>query len=232
MVFQHEHGIFTVLFVRPSADKELALLRHTEAFEAACRAVPGLAEWTDPDRSGPIDAVRAGAGLSNEYRSQPTINGLVTIGDAFCITNPQAGRGVTLGMQSAAALADLIREQGPQPLSDRLDAWGVTHLLPWYHDHVDWDAALLAQWAGRPVDPDGPIGLEALVSAARERHPEWMATLGPFFTMETLPASLEPLRDAVREMIRLGWQPQPADEPDRSQLAAQIHAALAEQIPA
>jgi 2-polyprenyl-6-methoxyphenol hydroxylase-like FAD-dependent oxidoreductase len=232
MVFQHEHGIFTVLFVRPSADKALALLRQTEAFEAACQAVPGLAEWTDPDRSGPIDVVRAGAGLTNEYRGQPTIDGLVAIGDAFCITNPQAGRGVTLGMQSAAALADLIRDQGPQGLSEGLDAWGMTHLLPWYHDHVDWDAALLAQWAGHPVDPDGPIGLEVLVSAARERHPEWMASLGPFFSMETMPASLEPLREAVRQMIRMGWQPQPADEPDRNQLAALIHAALAEQIPA
>jgi hypothetical protein len=59
-----------------------------------------------------------------------------------------------------------------------------------------------------------------------------MATLGRFFAMETMPASLKPLREAVRKMIRLGWQPQPADEPDRNQLAALIHEALAEQIPA
>ena len=43
-----------------------------DAFEAACRVVPGLAEWTDPDRSEPIDSVRAGAGLTNEYGPQPT----------------------------------------------------------------------------------------------------------------------------------------------------------------
>ena len=72
MVFQHDGGTFTVLFVRPSDDKALALLRHADAFEAACQVVPGLAEWTDPDRSEPIDSVRAGAGLTNEYAAQPT----------------------------------------------------------------------------------------------------------------------------------------------------------------
>ena len=141
-------------------------------------------------------------------------------GSIACTPGPDPGR----------STAD--RDRGLHDLSDGLDAWGATHLLPWYHDHVDWDAALLAQWAGSPVDPDGPIGLEVLVSAARERHPEWMATPGSFFTMETMPASLEPLREAVREMIRLGWQPQLADEPDRNQLAAEIQAAHAEQIPA
>ena len=72
MVFRHDAGTFTVLFIRPSEDKALALLRHADAFTAACRVVPGLAEWTDPDRSEPIDAVRAGAGLTNEYTAQPT----------------------------------------------------------------------------------------------------------------------------------------------------------------
>ena len=233
MVFQHEGGTFTVLFVRPSDDKALALLRHSDAFEAACRAVPGLAEWTDADRSEPIDAVRAGAGLTNEYTAQPTgVARLVVIGDAFGMTNPQGARGVTLGMESAAVLADLVRVQEPDGVAAGLDAWGSAQLLPWFHDHVDWDAALLDLWSGRPVDPDGPIGLEVVVAAARERHPEWMATLMPFFSMDTMPASLDPLRNAVREMARHGWQPAEPDGPTRDQLADLVHEALAEQVPA
>jgi flavin-dependent dehydrogenase len=156
----------------------------------------------------------------------------VAIGDAFCVTNPQGGRGVTLGMQSAAVLADLIRDERLKDLAGGLDSWGATHLLPWYYEHVNWDAALLALWAGRLVDPEGPIGLDVLVSAAQERHPEWMAVLMPFFSMETMPSSLEPLREAVREMVRQGWQPQQPDGPDRDQLAALVHAALAEAVPA
>ena len=232
MVFQHEAGTFTVLFVRPSDDKTLSLLRHAEAFEAACQAVPGLAEWTDPDRSEPIDSVRAGAGLTNEYGPQPAVAGLVVIGDAFCITNPQGARGVTLGMESAAVLADLVRDDAPGDLTTGLDAWGSAQLLPWYHDHVRWDAALLDLWAGRPVDPDGLIGLEVVVAAAREQHPEWMATLMPFFSMDTMPASLDPLRDVVREMVRRGWQPGEPDGPTRDQLADLVHEALVEQVPA
>ena len=113
MVFRHDAGTFTVLFIRPSEDKALALLRHADAFTAACRVVPGLAEWTGPDRSEPIDAVRAGAGLTNEYTAQPTeVARLVAIGDAFGMTNPQGARGVALGMESAAVLADLVRHQG------------------------------------------------------------------------------------------------------------------------
>ncbi len=233
MVFQHDAGTFTVLFVRPSEDKALALLRHTDAFEVACRAVPGLDEWTAPDRSEPIDSVRAGAGLTNEYTAQPTgVDRLVVIGDAFGMTNPQGARGVALGMESAAVLADLVQVQGPDGVAVGLDVWGRARLLPWFHDHVDWDAALLALWSGRPVDPDGPIGLEVVVAAAQARHPEWMATLGPFFSMDVMPAALEPLRATVREMVRQGWQPPEPDGPTRDQLADLVQAALVEPVPA
>jgi 2-polyprenyl-6-methoxyphenol hydroxylase-like FAD-dependent oxidoreductase len=231
MVFRHEAGTFTALFVRPSSDRSLALLRHTEAFEAACRLVPALAEWTDPERSEPIDAVRAGAGLTNEFRPQPTgMDRLVAIGDAFCITNPQGARGVTLGMQSAAVLADLLRERPVDEVAGGLDAWGAAQLQPWFLDHMAWDTALLARWAGRPVEADGPIGLEEMVSAARECHPEWMATLMPFFAMVSMPSALDPLRAGVREMVRAGWQPAEPDGPTRDQLAALIDASLAAQL--
>jgi 2-polyprenyl-6-methoxyphenol hydroxylase-like FAD-dependent oxidoreductase len=233
MVFRHENGVFTVLFVRPSDDRELALLRHADAFTAACRMVPGLAEWTHPERSEPIDVVRAGAGLTNEYHAQPVgVAGLVAIGDTFAVTNPQGARGVALGMESAAVLADRLREHGPDGLAAALDAWGHAQLEPWFVDHVAWDAAMLALWAGRPVDPEGPIGLEVVIAAAQDRHPEWFATLGPFFAMEVLPAALDPLRATVREMVRSGWQPPAPAGPDRDELATLIRDALREPVPA
>ena len=37
-VFPHEHGHFSVVIVRPTADAELTVLRHVDAFDAACRA--------------------------------------------------------------------------------------------------------------------------------------------------------------------------------------------------
>lgn len=232
-VFAHEQGTFTVLIVRPNADRTLAELRHADAFEAACRVVPGLAEWTDPRRSGPIDVVRAGAGLTNTYRPQPAdVGGLVAIGDAACTTNPQGARGIPLGLQSAAALADLVRDDPVERLAVGLDRWASAHLLPWYRDHVAWDASLLGLWSGQPVTPDGAIGPEVLVAAAHERHPEWMATLVRYFGMETDPTTLEPLRASVRQLVRQGWQPRPPDGPSRDELAAVVGADLAEPVPA
>ena len=38
------------VFIRPTADVDLGLLRRRDAFDAACRAIPGLSEWTAPGR--------------------------------------------------------------------------------------------------------------------------------------------------------------------------------------
>ncbi len=232
MVFEHDAGTFTVLFVRPADDKTLALLRHPAAFEAACRAVPGLVEWTDPRRSEPIDVVRAGAGLTNEYHPQPVqLTGLVAIGDAACVTNPQGARGIPLGLQSAVELADLVRDVPIAELARHLDAWSQKHLAPWFHDHLIGDASLLASWSGRPADPDGPIGIEMLLPAAQQ-HPEWMATLGPYLAMEASPTALAPLRETVRAQLRDGWQPPRPAGMTRDDLAALIMDRLAEPVPA
>ncbi|HEU5486775.1 MAG TPA: NAD(P)/FAD-dependent oxidoreductase [Microlunatus sp.] len=227
LVFGHDAGTFTVLFVRPAADPVLAQLRHPSVFDAACRVVPGLAEWTDPERSVPIDVVRAGAGLVNAYRGQPVgVTGLVAIGDAWCVTNPQGGRGITLGLQSAAALAELVPQVPPDDLARELEAWGAARLKPWFHDHVEGDASMLRSWAGHPVDPEGPMGTDVLLSAAQELRPSWMATLGGYFAMEVPPEALVPIRREVRELVRTGWQPRPQDGISRDELAALVAAQL------
>jgi 2-polyprenyl-6-methoxyphenol hydroxylase-like FAD-dependent oxidoreductase len=230
LVFEHDAGTFTVLFVRAVKDTSLALLRHPAAFEAACRAVPGVSTWTDPQRSEPIDVVRAGAGLTNEYRGQPTgVTGLVAIGDALCVTNPQGARGIPLGLQTAAVLADLVAGGAAADLSElaaRLDAWAGANLRPWFLDHVEWDASLLARWAGRPVDPDGPIGPEALLAAAQQHHPEWRVMLGLYLGMMITPDVLAPLREEVRTLLRTGWQPPPLEGLSRDELKTVITRAL------
>ena len=70
ILFPHERGIFSVLLVRPTDEPGLLGLRHEAAFDAACRAIPGLSSWTDPDRARPITDVLAGGALVNHYRGQ------------------------------------------------------------------------------------------------------------------------------------------------------------------
>jgi 2-polyprenyl-6-methoxyphenol hydroxylase-like FAD-dependent oxidoreductase len=94
MVFLHEAGMFTVLIVRRSTDRDLVALRDEPAFTAAIRALPAAAAWTDPGRCSPIEPVRAGAGLVNRYQAQPTgVRGLIAIGDASCTTTRRAPAG-------------------------------------------------------------------------------------------------------------------------------------------
>jgi 2-polyprenyl-6-methoxyphenol hydroxylase-like FAD-dependent oxidoreductase len=222
MLFVQDAGTFTVLFVRRSQDKELAVLRDTEAFEAATRLVPGIADWVDPARSVPIDKVRAGAGLFNSYLPQPVgVAGLLAIGDAVCTTNPQGARGVMLGMQSAVTVADLVASAPPETWAAELDAWCAANMRCWYDEHLVSDAYVPTSWLGEPIDLDRPIPWD-LVSAAVPERPDFMRLLGPFFGMHTQPRSIDPLREQVREMLRNGWRPAQPPAPTREDLVAAI----------
>ena len=68
LVFLHEAGHFSVVLVRPTADAALKELRFEAAFEAACRAIPALAEWTDPARALPTSS---GAGRRGAAQRLP-----------------------------------------------------------------------------------------------------------------------------------------------------------------
>ena len=61
LVFLHESGHFSVVLVRPTADAALKALRFEAAFDAACQAIPALAEWTQPDRAQPTSRVLIGS---------------------------------------------------------------------------------------------------------------------------------------------------------------------------
>jgi 2-polyprenyl-6-methoxyphenol hydroxylase-like FAD-dependent oxidoreductase len=223
MLFQQDAGTFTVLFVRSKDDDDLAALRDPAAFEAATRLLPDIALWTDPARSRPIDRVRAGAGIFNQYRAQSrTVRKLLAIGDSVCTTNPMGARGVALGMESAAVLADLVAQAPLETWAAALDAWCVENQKVWHDDHLITDDALLAEWRGDDVDADGPISWRVVAAAASECNPEWMELLGPFLGMVAKPASLDPLRAKVRSMIRDGWRPAPPQGPTREDLTAAV----------
>jgi 2-polyprenyl-6-methoxyphenol hydroxylase-like FAD-dependent oxidoreductase len=218
LVFTHDAGTFTVLVVRRSHDDELAGLRHEDTFMRALGCIPAAASWTDPERSAPIDRVRPGAGLVNQYRPQALgLTGLLTIGDAACTTNPIAARGMSLGMQTAAALADVVAASTRDDWAHELDAWCEAHLRPWFVDHVEFDRVTHKLWAGEPITGDDPISWALVADAATDR-PDFLATLGPFMGMLALPASIDGLRAEVRAMLAAGWTPRTYPPPTRHDL--------------
>jgi 2-polyprenyl-6-methoxyphenol hydroxylase-like FAD-dependent oxidoreductase len=107
-------GTFSVLLVRPAADKVLSKLRYEAAFSAACQAIPGLSAWIDPGRARPITPVLPGGPLLNAYRGQSghdgqlALPGLLFVGDAVATTTPTFGRGVTTTLLQVEHLLQLI----------------------------------------------------------------------------------------------------------------------------
>ena len=61
-VFIHGNRIISVLIARASVDRPLWALRTRAAFEAAARAIPALAAWTDPAQARPITPVLPAGG--------------------------------------------------------------------------------------------------------------------------------------------------------------------------
>ena len=226
IIFVHDAGTFSVLLARLGTDRELTALRDETAYTTALALLPAASEWTDPARAFPIDRVRAGAGLVNNYRPQTRdVTCLLAIGDVVCTTNPTGGRGVTLAVRAAAGLTDLVGTHPAREWAPRLDAWSHEQLRPWFEEHLVFDRAMGARWHGEPLDPDAHISWDLVVAATTQR-PDFMPTLGPFLGMYALPQSIDPLRDEVRAMLRSGWRPPTPPGPTRDDIVAAISGSL------
>ena len=233
LLFTHEHGIFSVLLIRPTHTRELVGLAHDRAFDAAAAAIPGLAAWTDPGRSRPITSVLPGGNLVNWYRSQRgphgrlALPGLVFVGDSVCTTTPIFGRGITTSLMQARALLALVDDgvEDPVELGEQFDAWCETSMRPWVEDHVAMDRSTRDRWSGRDVDLGGRLSSDVLLAAVDGPLRDLRATALPYLSMAEGPASLDPLQEPVRRLLATGWRP-PVDEgPSRAELAAIVASA-------
>ncbi|HET6938203.1 MAG TPA: FAD-dependent oxidoreductase [Nocardioides sp.] len=226
LIFPHEAGAFSTVIMRQSHDAELKGLRHDAAYDAACRAIPGLAAWTDPERAEPLASVFPGGSLLNHYRGQrrtdgrPLLSGLVVVGDAVGTTTPNFGRGVTMALMQAERLLAEIEQHGDDvdTVRDSFDAWCDEAIAPWVRDHVDMDSARLARWGGAEVDLDQPLPSDLVLAAASQDQGIGRA-IQPYLTMGAGPASLDPLQGAARRVFETGWRPAYADGPSRDELA-------------
>ena len=173
IVFPQDAGTLSALIVRASDDDGLAQVREPAKFEAAMRAVPHLARWTDPDRFEPITEVMPGGGLTNTYAGQPRLAGLFCVGDSVCTTNPAAGRGISLGLKQAAALLAMIAEDDRDPVAtvQRFEAWCDEHIKPWYEDHLYWDATLLHRFREARTSTSMPGSRPTSSAAAADVDP-------------------------------------------------------------
>jgi 2-polyprenyl-6-methoxyphenol hydroxylase-like FAD-dependent oxidoreductase len=234
ILFVHERGTFSVLVVRPVDEPDLVHLRHAPVFEAACRAIPGLAEWTDPERAEPITDVLAGGALVNRYHGQtgpdgaPALPGLLFAGDAVCTTTPIFGRGIATSLLQARELLRLLDEHGADlaAVGEELDAWGAANLRPWVEDHVAMDAAARRRWAGAELDLSVRLPSD-LIMAAAAVDPAIGPAIGPYVAMAAGPACLDAVEPRARAVYESGWRPAPAPGPGRRELVELVRSTMA-----
>lgn len=234
LVFPHERGHFSAVLIRPTADATLKDLRHEAAFDAACRAIPALAAWTDPERSVPVTGVLPGGALYNTYRGQrgregrPCLPGLVSVGDAVATTTPIFGRGVAMTfVQARQLLALLDGEPDPELVGEPFDAWCAQNMLPWVADHVAMDGDAVRRWEGGDVELTRRLPSN-LILAAAERDPDIGPATGGYVSMLQLPSSLDPVEPLARAVYETGWRPAFTPGPTRAELREIVVAALRE----
>jgi 2-polyprenyl-6-methoxyphenol hydroxylase-like FAD-dependent oxidoreductase len=226
-VFPHEHGHLSVVFIRPTADVDLTVLRHEDAFDAACRAIPGLADWTDPALAAPTSGVLVGGRLRNVYRPQLGQPGLVAVGDSVATTAPTAGRGVaTASMQITGLLQLLDGGADPITIAAPFGAWCDTWIRPWVEDHVAIDGEAVRTWQGADIDLGQPLTSAAIVAAA-QADARIAPLLGGFLGMTELPASLAPAEPLARTVYESGWRAPFSEGPTRDELADLLEATVA-----
>jgi 2-polyprenyl-6-methoxyphenol hydroxylase-like FAD-dependent oxidoreductase len=225
LLFLHEAGHFSVLFVCPTADDALKPLRLDAVFDEACRAVPALALWTDPDRARPTSPVMVGGALRNVYRSQRRLAGLVTVGDAVATTTPTRGRGVAMAFTQVDALLRLLDDGAdPESVADPFGAWCDELIRPWVEDHIAIDTDAVARWQGAGLDLSRPLSTERICEAA-QADPRINEYAGPYFAMTELPSCLQPAEPLARAVYETGWRAPYATGPSRDQLVEVIDAA-------
>ncbi|WP_395728062.1 FAD-dependent oxidoreductase [Nakamurella sp.] len=231
IVFLHERGTFSTLIVRNTSDRSLVPLRHNAAFDAAARAIPGLAAWTDPAVSRPLTEVLPGGPLLNLYRGQRSsdgdlaLPGLIFVGDAVCTTTPNFGRGITTCYLQVGRLLELIDGHARAgDIVDRelvaieFDAWCEHNMRPWVEDHRRMDDALTRRWDGQDIDLTDRLPSDLIMSAASQ-DASIRPAIVPYVTMQGLPSCLDEVEPRAKAVFRTGWRPPLSEGPGRAELA-------------
>lgn len=228
LVFPGDDGHFSVTFGILPEDKAMRALLDPDAFDRAVAAIPSIAPWVDPDVAEPTSAVAMMASLHNLLRpaAPDAPLGLLTIGDAACVTNPAHTRGTTLALLGAQRVADAVTDHAGEP-GDQAAAMAdfvAAELAHWVEDSVAQDATRLARW--RPdAEPEGPRWRTPVTSGeaylAAQRDPGAWRRFTRLQNAIDLPGDV--LADpavvgAVRDVQASGWRPAPVEAPAHDEL--------------
>ncbi|MGZ4795690.1 MAG: FAD-dependent oxidoreductase [Acidimicrobiia bacterium] len=111
------------LAIRPDDAELRAALLDADGFDRACRMLPGPDQFLRDGGLVPIGGVRPMGGLLNRWREftdddgEPRVLGFHALGDAHTCTNPLYGRGCSLALVQAFALAQAFTTYPDDPVA-------------------------------------------------------------------------------------------------------------------
>ncbi|MFI9173091.1 FAD-dependent oxidoreductase [Streptomyces lincolnensis] len=194
-------GTFSIALATLPGDRATAELRRPAGFTAVARATPGLTDWLAEGVAEPISPVHAITSPPNLLRGVATtgqrpVAGLFPVGDAACVTNPLFGRGLSLALDHAFRLADVLAARPEVDIAQRRAVARMTEelFLPWYEQSVASDRARIAHWraavngASPPPAPpaaDGMPTFEEVSFAARHDGLVWRGLTRMLMTLAT-----------------------------------------------
>jgi 2-polyprenyl-6-methoxyphenol hydroxylase-like FAD-dependent oxidoreductase len=166
------------LAIRPDDAELRRALLEPDGFDEACRRLPGPDQFFRGDALRPLGAVLPMGGLLNRRREfttadgAPRVLGFHAVGDAHTCTNPLYGRGCSLALVQAFALAEAFAAHPDDPVARgrAYEAVSVREVVPSYEFAVQMDK-LGADPAGRHLGGTGSAdpmmkGLAAVFVAA------------------------------------------------------------------
>ena len=168
--FRGDNRTFAVILLVPAADHALRVLRHEEAWMAACAEITPLDVMTSADRSRPITGVMPMGGLMNVDRTgDPPVSGIVAVGDGFCHTDPAFAYGLSFSLAHAQALGCAAAEAPDvDAIANRYRADAGPEARERHALACATDAARARRWKGEPLDirrRDGCYPLFSFVGA-------------------------------------------------------------------
>ncbi len=211
-LFNADNDHFSVTLAVTEVETELRqAIVHPEAFDAICRALPGVAPWILPERATAESKVFAMGDLSSRWRrmvkdGQPLATGLFLIGDGLIRSNPLYGRGTSFAAIEAEGLARAL-SASDDPVSRAIlyDSLVEQALKPFYDDMLEQDRSAIrraaAGRAGTPASLRGQV-VQSFIRdgagvAVRDDLPAFRAALRAFHM-------LDPPRAWLREPRNMG----------------------------
>ncbi|MGJ6960575.1 NAD(P)/FAD-dependent oxidoreductase [Streptosporangium sp. G11] len=150
LVLPGDVGTWSVTFAVPAEDLPLRDLRHAAVWQRVAALFPSLAPWAD---GIPVSDVLWTADETTSRRPlvvdrRAAVHGLLSVGDAWAVTNPMFGLGLSLAFTQAHLLRDAVQVHGlddPGKLALRFDEAVQNALTPVYERISRWERHRLAE---------------------------------------------------------------------------------------